>query len=271
MACQWFGDLFLILCGTIIYEYGLVYLAASSPWAELLLVTGAPITVAALGLLRGKPPRTVQLLCIETFFNIGSSAARIGKAADIPLFTRVSAVIFVCFFCVQVGGFVVDSLKAKSPQFVFNTALATLLIIAFARQGGWESTIAERDGNVLLWGTSEPTFVRLGYLVWITNAIFTLALPKPNAIIAIAHLVSVAISMRSTGFFHVRLLTASNLFVIELISLSWISAEGIPFLKLGRVPDLWLPMFEEHIKPVMNLMCTGFMVLLVIAALIGVV
>lgn len=84
-------------------------------------------------------------------------------------------------------------------------------------------------GQFIMWGMEAGPMMKLNYLFWVSNVLLVdYAKFLPAFIIPVVHFASVAISFYSTEFWHVRLITASHLFILDGIAL--VSYQIILFL-----------------------------------------
>lgn len=239
----------LVVFVSFVYMAGVVALCRASLLFEAAISLGLPVFCYLAGWFRYKNPRLMQLLMIESFFNLLAVSARLSVAEGWDTVNAVCSWGFVGFFAIQVLGFVAFQVKRRNWHGMLQSSTAVVLLIAWWLSIEDHTNVVDAESRFLMWGEDAPLAIQLYYVTWVINVAFAEALALPWLRLPVAHMVSVAISMASGEFFHIRLLTACNLFVIDLVTgFGMQKPEG-----LGRefavIPVDWLDGFWNRFRP----------------------
>jgi hypothetical protein len=260
----------LVAVFSAIYLVGLVELCRQSLLVEAGISLALPVFCAATGWFRYQHPRLIQLLVIESFYNLMVVGGKLSIALDMHTANRAVALGFGVFFVLQLGAFVAFQLKRRSLHGVVQSLTAVLLIGYWWMGLSEVSNTVDADGRFLMWGADAPLAIRLYYVIWVVNVLLVDSPIMPWLRTATAHFVSVGLALWSGEFFHVRVLTACNLFVLDLVLGFGMGAPEALGRDFAVVPTRWLPAFRRTVQPLLGWACTlGCLALLVGVAIGG--
>ena len=101
---------------SFIYLWGLIALCRESLLFEAVVSLGLPLLCVAGGWLRYRHPRMVQLLLIESTFNLLAVLSQLSISRGWALLNEVCSGGFLLFFVLQVTGFVVFQVRHRKPH-----------------------------------------------------------------------------------------------------------------------------------------------------------
>jgi len=199
-----------------------------------------------------------RLILLETGFNIMCIVAKITTASKIDIGVALSW-MFAIFFIFQTGGFLISQVKKKKYKCLPSSiAMGIALVYWFLNSIG-EKTIVTTSGEVQFWGANAPLFLQVMYSFWVAN-VFLVEFRQyvPKATMYLAHAATMVVALTSNEFFHARILTASHLFVINMIMVyknsDWINTHFsvIPSLKVFNDDNHWM---TSVFPMIMNICC----------------
>jgi hypothetical protein len=239
-----------------VYLVGLVALCRASLVAEAAISLAFPLWCIGSGWIRHPHPRLLQLLAIESFYNLLVVTGKTAIVWELPWLDRASAVGFTGFFVLQLGAFVAFQVKVRSPHGVLQSVTAALLMGAWWLQSAQMSNAVDGSGRFLMWGGDAPLAVAAFYVVWVVNVMFVDSPTMPWLRVATIHVVSVLLALFSGEFFHVRVLTACHLFVLDLVFGFGMSAPEAFGRDFAVVPHVWQERFRTGFQPALAWICT---------------
>ena len=95
----------LLAAGSFVYLSALVSAAQQSIAFEAALGIGLPLLVLLTGQVRFHHPRVLELLFIESGFNVLAVTSRLAHSHGLTWLNEVCGGLFAVWFCVQAGGF----------------------------------------------------------------------------------------------------------------------------------------------------------------------
>ena len=207
---------FILAALAVVYQLGLVWVARASVGTEAAISLLLPLGCVVGGWVRFGTPRLLQLLAIESFFNLMAVATRLSLLMRWPTGALTHAG-FALFFVVQVGGFLLAQWKSRSRHGVLQSLLGAGLIVDWWWRARETYSAVDPAGRLLVWGTEAPLSVRLAYVIWVTNVLLVQTTRLPRLHQAVIQGASVGVALGSGEFFHVRLLTACHMFLLDLV------------------------------------------------------
>ena len=260
---------------TALYLTGIILAVRNSLWLEIFISLGFPLfmllTKRARHFFR-KPvhmvmKRVFQLVIFESFYNVIVIASLISIYIGNTWGNTIASWGFVLFFIIQAGGFFVAQIQRKKPHGVFQSAVLVSCILIWWYGTEDASGIVDGQGRFLMWGEDAPLAVKLIYTIWAINGLLydTTALPRLTQ--AIVHLVSIALCWWAAEFFHVRLLTACHLFLLDGIFAYSISDPlGV---RICVMPEAYFERFRKHIQPWISIACSFFIFMVAIVSMLS--
>lgn len=205
--------LFVVVVAT--YLIGVVHLARASLIAHAILAVGVPLLLWLGGLFDEVEPRILQLVKIETGYNLLAVSSKIALTYGWHDAATVIGYGFGLWFLTQVGGFIAFELKERMYTGVAQSLMLGAAIFVWMYSAPDLAGAIDADGRFLMWGEDAPLAVRIMYCTWVVHAM----VGDMNDVYlrsVLLHSVSVTIAMLSGAFFHVRLLTAGHFFALDL-------------------------------------------------------
>ena len=251
----------------LIYAYGMMLVVRNNLLIEIALVVILPIVLIASGVAGSWIERVKELFFIESVFNLVVIGSLISIYMGSPTGNRIFSWGFVLFFLAQAGGFIREQiLRRKFHGALQSTAFLILL-------GVWwlgiddPSGVIDVNGRFLMWGQDAPVAVKLFYTLWAVNGILVDTKALPNLTQATLHLASIALCWWSGEFFHVRLLTASHLFLLD--GVFGYSGSGAFSEAFCAVPKPWQATFEQKAKPAIAYLSSLSVIIIIILSFFG--
>ncbi|MTH95579.1 hypothetical protein [Roseibium sp. RKSG952] len=167
------------------------------------------------GSLRFRFPRLAQIFAIETGYMAVAATAVFAITIDSPSLNKISGYGFFCFCVLQTTGFMIDSIRKGSTLGAVSTVFSSIAMILWGASASLHSVMAS-DGRFLMWGENAPPYIQAIYSLWAVQVIVEMrSLPKLTE--ASAHIVSVLVALFSGQFFFARLLTASQIILLDAL------------------------------------------------------
>ena len=161
------------------YLSALVSAAQQSIAFEAALGIGLPLLVLLTGQVRFHHPRVLELLFIESGFNVLAVTSRLAHSHGLTWLNEVCGGLFAVWFCVQAGGFLRGQWRKGSRSGVWLSLLAIVLIgdwfLGAPQLGG----AVDEQGQLLLWGSQAPLAVRVWYAIWVANILVNGTVTRP--------------------------------------------------------------------------------------------
>lgn len=210
---------FIILTAiSLVYFYVVTLLARTTVLFELSFCILLPILIYFSKIHSGIKiqPRLVELIIIESFFLVIVIASKISIEIENVTWNHIFSYAFLIFFVAQAFFFLVYQYKTKTYLGMFRSFLLFIMVILWFWNSNSSSFIDEQ-GRFLFWGGDASLPIQIYYCLWVIGVLLVDSVLLPNYRQVIPHFASVAISLWSGEFFHVRLLTACHLFVLDLL------------------------------------------------------
>lgn len=211
-----------------IYLYGVVQTCRYSVNWEILITLGFPFVIWQ-SFIRGSKqyeeysPRMEQLIQFETFFNV----LVVGNKVCL-MYSQLGGLrilfnyCFVSFFALQTYGFVQAEISRKQWLGVVRS-LSLFLNIMLQRYRSspfYFDSFLDGEGRFLMWGGDAPTMMIVHYFFWVLAVLIVEYVEHlPYSLLHCFHLASVTLAAFSGEFWHVRILTACHLFVMDALML----------------------------------------------------
>ncbi|WP_025742122.1 hypothetical protein [Aquimarina pacifica] len=203
-------------------------------------------------------PDMKRLILLETGFNILCIISKVTDDLQVDWGVLLSW-MFAIFFFFQTFGFLISQVKKKKYKCLPSSILMGIALVFWFFDSLGEKTIVTGNGEVQFWGGNAPMYLQVMYVFWVSN-VFLIEFRQylPKATMYLAHAATVVIALMSNEFFHARILTASNLFVLNLIivykSMDWNGRyfSVIPSLAVFKDDSHWV---TRVFPMIMNIGC----------------
>lgn len=212
-------------------------LARSGVVAEALLVIGLPVIALASGALRFDDRRVRAVVIIETGVLTACLVDQWAIVEGVTGLRWVGRWGVLLFFAVQTAGFAAYQWRRGYPLGVLQSLLGGGLLLAWWAGPGGLGTLSP-EGRYLMLGGPTPWPVIVVYVVWVANAVLVQSALLPCMSQATATGASLVISALSGSFLHVRLLTACNALVLDLI-FGYAQRDGSAVARAMTLPPRW--------------------------------
>lgn len=265
---RWLIATLLMIVVLTVYLYGIIVISRLSLWAEAIIGIGFPLLIVAGAWFALDAPRINQLMLFESSYNAIAVVVQLSLLVGLFWLNHAGSWAFALFFLAQVGGFVAWQFKEKAYHgFAQSLVLGTLIFIWWFST--LEPSVVDADGRLLMWGRDAPLAVRIAYVIWVTTVLFN----DVNDFYwrnAVAHLISVALSLWSGEFFHARLLTAAHIFCLERMGYWFFALPEGPGMVFGTPSAAIRGRYMTHVRPVLGWVTSvSMLILLVSTALFG--
>lgn len=203
---------------SVIYFYGITLLARTTLFFELFFCLIIPAMIFYLIKFSNSdtPKRVMQLIVIESLYMLLVIASKISLYWHFDVLNHGISYGFLGLFIIQFSLFVRYQYQVKSYLGLLRTAMFLVLIVLWFYQDAMDSTI-DAEGRFLMWGNEAPAGIILYYCCWVIGIPLVDSRTLPNFLNALFHFASVSVAVWSLEFFHVRLLTASHLFILDAL------------------------------------------------------
>ncbi len=231
-----------------IYFYGIALLCRKSIAIEILICLVFPL--AAYSYKRSVDsvyPRVIQLIMVESTFMLFVIASKISILSGHEEVCRILGFGFRSLFIIQFFLFMLHQNKMKTYFGALRTLMFLILVIPWLSSTSLSGTI-DSHGRYFFSGTHAPTYILVYYCSWVAGILFVDSKTLPNFITAALHCASVFIALLSQEFFHIRLLTACHLFILDYL-LSYSKPNGSLF---GIMNDDLFQSFRSSAQPIIN-------------------
>jgi len=154
---------------------------------------------------------------IESLYLVFALIGTVALHRGMPTLDHAMSTALFCWFFLQALGFYVRLYLLRD---LLGVVISTLLL---AMVFLWYATIEHSsnallvDGLFLMWGEDAPRALQLCYLSWFVYIGSCSTQVLPNIRQVPIHLASITVAMLSGSFFFVRLVTACNLFLLDLV------------------------------------------------------
>lgn len=267
------------LC-TFQYLWGVVMAARVSVFWEIVICVLLPLSGFLFRWERWTSRRQRELIMLEGMYNVFVIITKLLILYNNSQGSEIMSYFFVFFFVLQVAGFVHHQVENRlwvgcmmsitmaasiaiqrweMREYGYNPQTANLYcktevlktLSKEAKDVYTTNCRGDFSGKFLMWGQDAGPMMKLNYLFWGTNVLMVdYAKFLPFLIIPVVHYASIAISFWSEEFWHVRLLTASHLFVLD----------GIALYKFGVIAKDWchmdgwmVPKWRDYVVPTIAL------------------
>ena len=200
---------------SVAYTLLLYVLSRFSIWFSTVLIVATPIILMACMKPRRLEFRIVQLVCIEYVFMISVTLGLLGVQFKSDPLKEIAFIGFCTFFVIQALGFMIDCIKKREILAILCTIICITTIFL------WIGLMTSRrleildDNMIAVFGSPAPYWVIVVYFFWFLVVVST-GRVLPNLAEFFVHAVSIAVSALSGAFFFVRLLSASNLLLLDV-------------------------------------------------------
>jgi hypothetical protein len=203
---------------SLIYFYGITLLARTTVLFEIFLCLIIPALVFYINKYskNGTAARVMQLIIIETLYMLFVILSKISIYFNAAAINHLINSGFFSLFIIQFMFFMLYQFKVKS-YFGFLRTFMFLVLVFYWFHDVHLNSIIDAQGRFLMWGTEAPTYIILYYCFWVIGIPLVDSRTLPNFLSALFHFASVSIAVWSQEFFHVRLLTASHLFILDAL------------------------------------------------------
>lgn len=258
-------ELILLFSFAILYFYFITLASRASLIFESLLCIGFPLLVHVYNQHIGHRIhyRILQLILIESTFMLFVILGKITIQHGSVSFNTLLGYGFRLLFPIQFIFFMLYQYKVKSYFGLIRTALFLVLIVPWFSHTGLTSQM-DHTGRFFFAGIQAPDYIIAYYCCWVIGVPLVDSKTLPNFITACLHFASVLVALYSQEFFHVRLLTASHLFILDYL-LSYSHPEGKQF---GVMNQRQFAKYNKHIKPLIDTLSLSVCTSIFIYALI---
>jgi hypothetical protein len=209
----------------------------------------------------------IQLVLIESVFNLIAIIAKLASQQDLPSLNVVCGWAFGAWFLLQLGGFAIEQFRRRKFHGIVQSSIALLMMSWWFFSVSSVVNVVDDGGRLLLWGEQTPVAILIMYSVWACNVLLVDSLSLPLLRQATVQFVSIAVAIASGEFFHVRLLTACHLFVLDLV-LGYSSDPAVVSPRFATLTGSWSRAYESWGQKWIARMTTAGVVAIFIAALI---
>ena len=210
--------------------------------------------------------RVKQLVVFESLYNLIVIISLIAILAGNATTNRLASWAFVGFFVLQAGGFFAAQIQRKKPHGILQSAILVSCILFWWYNTTDPSGVIDEQGRFLMWGEDAPFAVKLIYTIWALNGLLADTTVLPRLTQAIVHLVSIALCWWSAEFFHVRLLTACHLFLLDgIFAYSFSDPLG---KRICVMPEAYFDSFKKYIQPYIPVLCSASILVIVVISLL---
>ncbi len=200
----------------LIYFYGLTILTRKNILFEILICIVVPAIIFQINKKNNKqvPTRVIQLIFIELLFMLFVILSKVSINFNLVSFNYLLSYGFLILFILQFLFFIIYQYKVKSYFGMLRTIMFLIMVLPWFYHSN-KLNVTDAQGRFLLWGLEAPKHIILYYCCWVIGIPLIDSVTLPNFKNALFHFASVTIAVWSQEFFHVRLLTASHLFILD--------------------------------------------------------
>lgn len=238
-----------IFIGAFIYFFCMMMIVRQYILIEGALCLLLPIVVHLFNQRTGRAInyRILQLIVIESVFMLFVILSKLVLRFKYPHLNTVIGYGFRSLFLIQFSFFILYQYKVKSYFGLIRTVMFLFLLIPWFSEAPLQGAI-DMDGRFLFSGVEAPHYIIAYYCFWVIGVPLVDSKTLPNFLTASLHFSSVLVALYSKEFFHVRLLTASHLFVLDYL-FSYSTPYDRSFGVLNRHDFL---RYEKYIKPIID-------------------
>lgn len=230
---------------TTVYCLGLTFMARESFWFEAFISIGLVLIAWMGGAIKRHDRRILVLVGIETFYNANVILSKAGLLNGMPKLDQIACYCFAAYFMIQAVGFTRRHIQLKNYLMIPVSLMgSSMVLLSFITNLNTTNAIDEA-GRFLMWSQEAPWWAIAAYTTWAVGVLLidTQALPYVRQVII--HFASIAVSIWSAEFFHVRLLTACHLLLLATIFDFTRPKEPSPILVL---PPRWHTFFQARLR-----------------------
>ncbi|MCA9537482.1 MAG: hypothetical protein KC620_01260 [Myxococcales bacterium] len=231
------GATFVVALGFYAVADGL---ACTGLAAKALLVLGPPLLIYATGAIRYPDRRMEPVLILETAVLSTFLVDEWALGAGRPELLVVGRSGVLCYFVLQVSGFVRYQWQRGKPLGVLHSLLGGAVMIAWWARPDGLGAVSE-EGRYLIMGGPTPWQVQVVYLAWLSNVMLVESVRLPCMAQSAVGGASLTVSMLSGSFLYLRLLTACLGFVGDLIFGYGRPDGASPVARATMLPARWRP------------------------------
>ena len=211
------GQMLLWLTAVTAYCLVLVATARAIPYATAAISLILPAALYAAQSVDFAWRRIRQLFLITSYFMLVATISIFAIMSGYDGINRYAGYLFFIYFGLQSLGFVLHEIKKRSVLGIVSTiGCGSAIVLWGVSLGGWGSII-DAEGRFQMWGENAPLLIQGIYFFWVIRVLLeSRTLPKLTELSA--HTASILIALLSGQFFFVRLLTASQLFLLDGIA-----------------------------------------------------
>lgn len=214
---RFFFSAAVLLAMTFGYLSGLIYVVNSSLWLGGILTVFLPLLVGFNYQRLTISHRVLQLLFIETSFNALVFIDILQSTYHFYLSSQALAYGYYGFFILQLMGFLLIQYQRRMWVGIVQSVIALLMISYWAFHSGFAATTITENGGIQFWGSDTSIFIKAYYCFWVISVLVVESRARPVARQAIMHFASLILALHSDEFFRIRLLTASHLFMLDIL------------------------------------------------------
>ena len=266
---DWTASCVVVCLVGVVYLNGVIQFARANVLAEAIIAFFFPFlgwifySTRQPHQFENASYRQKELIIIESIFNLLVVFLKYNLKFGFLENKNVADSLFVLFFSLQTFGFLRSEARSKRPIcFLRSITLFIGIILQFllgkanidnnsVGSKSMESLITS-DGRFLVFGFDAPNNLKLHYGFWLLGVLYIdYSHMLPHAALHLLHFCSYVLAVLSGEFWHVRLLTASHLFVIDAVL--WLRA-GITVAEtpIARIPKAVLNLYAKYL-PFVNL------------------
>lgn len=261
---DWLASCVVVCLVGVVYLNGVIQFARASVLAEAIIAFFFPLlgwvfySTRQPDQLENASNRQKELIIIESIFNLLVVFLKCNQLSGFQFVQDKSVAdsLFVLFFSLQTFGFLRSEARGKRPIcFLRSVTLFIGILLQFSSNSNKQLTIKalhSSDGRFLVFGFDAPSNLKLHYGFWLLGVLYVdYSHMLPHAALHLLHFCSFLLAVLSGEFWHVRLLTASHLFVIDAVL--WLRA-GITVAEtpIARIPKVVLKLYATYL-PFVNL------------------
>ncbi|WP_086932596.1 hypothetical protein [Agarilytica rhodophyticola] len=212
---------------SLVYFYGIALLARTTLLFEISFCIILPILIyfSKTDDEVKTHRRIIELIIIESFFLLVVIASKASIYFENLALNSVVGYAFLLFFLAQTFFFLLYQYKIKT-YFGMLRSILLLVMILFWFAESEKSSLIDEQGRFLFWNGNASLAIQVYYCFWFVGVILVDSVLLPNYRQVVPHSASVVVSLWSGEFFHIRLLTACHLFVLDFL-FSYTSTKNI--------------------------------------------
>lgn len=245
LTIEWSTVFVLSAC----YFYFLTILCRKSLLAEIVICIAFPTAIYIYKKFsRSISGRVIQLIMIESTFMLCVILSKICILNDNATLNYSIGYVFRGLFVIQFSLFMLYQYKVKSYLGLTRSLMFLILVIPWLGHASFAGA-SDAEGRYFFSGVQAPSYIILYYCTWVIGVPLVDSKTLPNFITAMLHFSSVFIALLSQEFFHIRLLTASHLFILDY----WLSYSTPKNGRIGVMAKREFDFYYTRIRPIIDL------------------